>query len=556
MSSARANWGPAIPLPPEAILANNKRAAQERMDNVIKEIERICSRYSFEFRHIQELIKPLEDYKRDFLSRYTIDIILKDSYHISWVNKNFENFNEIAFKIKKFLKTIEMVSQEDWSLSSFDQLIKSIPEGLHKLKQDIESKFHETLNKRLQEAREKEDIKMMIQLYEEIPNSFSKYKDTAKNFITKYVQDKIRSFLNQDQLQGLYELDNPLPKGFESLKEEIHQAVKKIVEKKIDEYKKTNDLQSLEKFYYEIPRKYFNAINKVGNELLKNQLQIKKIQEEEIKKQEQEKEEKEKIQHLKEEAEKYYEKLKNIHQEQAVKLRELFDELKESSESSRIFYINKEIKITYTRTKHIYIESEVLKEDIKTRYKEIPVPEIQQEINTFLNKDVVTKEEYNALLERITQLEMEIEMNKLKEEGRKKFVSLIEDHLKRLGYSTIDESAMEKLQKGEVVEIRTPFGEDYVIRLKYEGNMLAVRFVRYVEDENQLSTYEKEKDITIGKEWCKTYDQLLEFLKQNGIVLEEKHRIEPEQKFYYEKKEISKQRFQQAKSEDLFRREL
>jgi hypothetical protein len=556
MSSASVNWGPPIPLPPEVILANNKRLAQERMDNVIKEIERICRRYSFEFRHIQELIKPLEDYKRDFLSRYTIQILLNDAYHISWVNKNFENFNEIALKIKKFLKTMEMVSQEDWSLSGFDQLIKSIPEGLHKLKQDIESKFHETLNKRLQEAREKEDIKKMIQLYEEIPNSFSKYKDTAKNFITKYVQDKIRSFLNQDQLQGLYELDNPLPKGFESLKEEIHQAVKKIVEKKIDEYKKTNDLQSLEKFYYEIPRKYFNAISKVGNELLKNQLQIKKIQEEEIKKQEQEKEEKEKIQHLKEEAEKYYEKLKNIHQEQAVKLRELFDELKESSESSRIFYINKEIKITYTRTKHIYIESEVLKEDIKTRYKEIPVPEIQQEINTFLNKDVVTKEEYNALLERITQLEMEIEMNKLKEEGRKKFVSLIEDHLKRLGYSTIDESAMEKLQKGEVVEIRTPFGEDYVIRLKYEGNMLAVRFVRYVEDENQLSTYEKEKDITIGKEWCKTYDQLLEFLKQNGIVLEEKHRIEPEQKFYYEKKEISKQRFQQAKSEDLFRREL
>jgi hypothetical protein len=143
------------------------------------------------------------------------------------VNKNFENFNEIALKIKKFLKTMEMVSQEDWSLSGFDQLIKSIPEGLHKLKQDIESKFHETLNKRLQEAREKEDIKKMIQLYEEIPNSFSKYKDTAKNFITKYVQDKIRSFLNQDQLQGLYELDDALPKGFESLKEEIHQAVKK-----------------------------------------------------------------------------------------------------------------------------------------------------------------------------------------------------------------------------------------------------------------------------------------------------------------------------------------
>jgi BMFP domain-containing protein YqiC len=232
MSSASVNWGPPIPLPPEVILENNKRVFQERMDNVIKEIERICRRYSFEFRNIQELIKPLEDYKRDFLSRYTIQILLNDAYHISWVNKNFENFNEIALKIKKFLKTMEMVSQEDWSLSGFDQLIKSIPEGLHKLKQDIESKFHETLNKRLQEAREKEDIKKMIQLYEEIPNSFSKYKDTAKNFITKYAQDKIRSFLNQDQLQGLYELDDALPKGFESLKEEIHQAVKKIVEKK------------------------------------------------------------------------------------------------------------------------------------------------------------------------------------------------------------------------------------------------------------------------------------------------------------------------------------
>ena len=61
MSSARVNWGPAIPLPPEAILANNKIVIQERMDNVIKEIERIYRRYSSEFRNIQELIKPLED---------------------------------------------------------------------------------------------------------------------------------------------------------------------------------------------------------------------------------------------------------------------------------------------------------------------------------------------------------------------------------------------------------------------------------------------------------------------------------------------------------------
>jgi len=110
-----------------------------------------------------------------------------------------------------------------------------------------------------------------------------------------------------------------------------------------------------------------------------------------------------------------------------------------------------------------------------------------------------------------------------------------------VGYQIVNDEAIERLKKGEVVEINTPFGEDYVVRVRLdEKGILTLKFVRYVEDENNLSMYEKEKDKAIAKQWCNNQKEIIEFLKKNGIVLELKNIMEPEDRFYYEKKEKRK----------------
>jgi len=109
-----------------------------------------------------------------------------------------------------------------------------------------------------------------------------------------------------------------------------------------------------------------------------------------------------------------------------------------------------------------------------------------------------------------------------------------------LGYSVVKDDLMEELSMGKIVEIKTPFGEDYMLRLKYEDDGLKIMFVRYVEDEKNLSEYEKHKDIAIAKKWCSDYDKIKQLLSQEGIMIEDKIRIEPETRFYYINKRKNK----------------
>ena len=505
MSSVRLNYIISFESPQE-ILRKNKIYLKEEMDNVIKEVQTICKKYKMDFPNIEELIEPLKDYENHLLKSYTLKIISQPN-HLNWVNNKMEIFNQKAIQIKQFLKLLEFEKKEEFSYDSYKTLLENLPEECKNLKKDITNKHQEIIQNKIQKA--KENIKELYNIYKNLSPEFS------------------------------------------SLKDKIIEIVNQIVSKKIKNIEDDKDLDELKKIYYEIPSTFAKVKNQIANHLLKHKL---KVQQEEN--HQEIEEDSEKIQQIKEEGETFYHKLKKIDPESAEKIQELFEELQQSDEKIRIFHILKEIKLHYIKEKQNFIESEVFKEDIKTRYKENSIPSIQNEIEKFLNQKIVKKEDYMALTNKITQLEFEYEQKKALEDSKKKLISIIEERLKKLGYSMMDESIPDRLQKGEIVEIQTPFGEDYIVRVKLEDRQISVRFIRYVEDENNLSTYEKEKDIAIAKEWCKTYDQILEFLKQNGIMLEEKYRIDPEQKFYYEKKEISKQRHKQEKREDIFRRDI
>ncbi len=368
---------------------------------------------------------------------------------------------------------------------------------------------------------------------------------------------KIRQFLKTLELEhkdGLtlqsYELLlKSLPEEFKRFKQELEKKALMIIDERIQAYQNSKDQQKLEELYYEIPSYFTEPRNKIANELLKKQFSEQKS----LNKANQSQEILTKnIKQLKSEVDKFYQKLLQISKSEADLVKSNYEESQESNDPTRIWYILKDIKIRYAKLKHQYIESEALKEDVKSTYLDIPIPEIKQAIEEFLNKEIVSKEDYNELMSFINETIQKEE----EQEEKETMIHLIYENLRKLGYAVIDEDAMKKLQTGEVVEIQSPFGEEYVVRLKIEKDNINMRFVRYVEDENQLSNYEKEKDISIGKQWCKTYDNILKYLKDKGILLEEKYRVEPEEKFYYEKKEKLYQKLQQQKKPDNFKRNL
>jgi hypothetical protein len=372
--------------------------------------------------------------------------------------------------------------------------------------------------------------------------TFDVYQSSPE-WLNKKIQEfdetaiSIRTFIQLLQLEQKEELSissfenllKELPKECTKIKKEIQEKVLKLIDKKIQEFVASNNLQGLENFYKEIPDSFVEVRNKIANVLLKHQLatQKKKSEEDDFL---------QKIQQLKSEAEKYYQKILQIHQSEANQIKENYDELKESDDFTRISYITRDIKIRYARIKRQYIKSEALKEDIKANFLDFPIPEVQMAVEEFLKKEFVSKQEYDDLIQSIENIILKKEEERIIQELRVNIISLIHEKLRDLGYSVIDDQIMEKLYNGEIVEIKTPYGEDYVVRLKIENNQLMMRFVRYVEDENQLSTYEKEKDIATAKKWCSSFDQILKHLKDNGILIEQKFRVEPEEKFYYEKK--------------------
>ena len=230
----------------------------------------------------------------------------------------------------------------------------------------------------------------------------------------------------------------------------------------------------------------------------------------------------------------HYSKLEKVNREEAAKVQDLLQEALESQDVNRVQVIKEEIKLRYIKNKEKFLKSEELKERIKWAYASMPVEELRDEFEKLTSQDFVSEKQYDDFIKKMVQTYENV--SKLYERYRQKLVQAVACELQKQGYSTMNEDAMERLLKGEVIELNTPFGEDYALRVKFDKNELLIRFVRYVDNENALTEYEKEKDIAIGKSWCATFENVKELLRQNGLLLENKYRVEPETKFYYERK--------------------
>lgn len=246
--------------------------------------------------------------------------------------------------------------------------------------------------------------------------------------------------------------------------------------------------------------------------------------------------EEEEIEKLKETAKKYYDKLDSINKAQASSLYKFMVELEDLTDINRVRAITEQVKLTYIKAKEELL-SNSQKERILSAAREFNNPQVLQLAQQIVQREVVRDEDYIEFMQKAYEISLKNTESEDDAEIKRKVIDLVNTQLSANGYKALDENLIESLNNGDVVELATPFGEDYALRLKIdeEGN-IAVRFVKYVEEPEQIIEYEKHKDISIAKRWCETYDEMLRFLEMNGLKFVDKHRVEPEEKIYYEKR--------------------
>lgn len=231
----------------------------------------------------------------------------------------------------------------------------------------------------------------------------------------------------------------------------------------------------------------------------------------------------------------YYEKLTRLDAAQAREAQPLYEEIQKTKDSYRARLLKDELQYRYLTAREAHLEGEELKERVAAAYAAFPAESLREEVEAFLAQAQVNREAAHALLQKIltTGTRQMPPSPELRARAEKELVDRLTEALRAKGYQLLSDERSDQLLNGEMVELRTPYGPDYAIRLRLENGMLNMRFIRYVEDESQLSEYERQKDKAIGHKWCQDYDNIRSILEANGIYLHTAYRVEADEKFYY-----------------------
>lgn len=479
---------------PSVVLKNNKEFFSANMDKTIEDVKEKIKQTkdecvfaeNFDF---TELVEIVEKEKEKFLKWYTMEILTSPN-HMQLVDKKVEEFNQTARKIKAFLKNFVVETSSDIDVSAIESIIKSLPKGSENLKRQLEK---------------------MREYYA-----------------------KVEVILSGGEVDWhtLELLIKSAPKGAEKLRRKLEDIRKYFLKA---EEMLTNEKVSKEElvaFFETIPMGLRVLRNKVSNAILRLEMPQQQRHMERVELQQKEEKLKERIEFLKRKAKQYYAKLEKVDAAVAQETKELMDELEEENEIGRVELLTEELKFRYAKAKEQYLRTQLLKDEILAIYKTLEDEQLRKIAESLLSRETLNEADYEHFV-RLVNLSVLGKRSQV-QDVKEKLISLISEELQKNGYKSVDEDLMERLERGEVVELQSPFGEDYVIRMKIDGETVAIRFIRYVESEDAISEYEREKDISIGKKWCEMSKHIRDVLAQNGIFLETKHRIEPEEKFYYE----------------------
>jgi len=248
---------------------------QSKFDDLIEDVKYDCQYYSYLFRNLDELLNILEDFRNEVLKNY-IDRLMNNIHHEYWADEQFEKFEKLYSRINKFFHIIQYESSYATSLSAFENLLNLLPPGCPNLREDIISRFNQIFYEKVNKLTKINDIKNLQKISQEIPPSFSRYKNILNQIIHSHIKQQIKLYQENENIQMLVQLYETLPEAYKSYQEEIPNIISEIVSKKIQKCKKDNHFEELEKLYNEIPRNFVDAVQKIGNELLKHKFQKKK----------------------------------------------------------------------------------------------------------------------------------------------------------------------------------------------------------------------------------------------------------------------------------------
>ena len=183
------------------------------------------------------------------------------------------------------------------------------------------------------------------------------------------------------------------------------------------------------------------------------------------------------------------------------------------------------IKLDYGKAKEIAIWSNIYREDLVKLSKLELNDEVQNNITSLQNQDIISKNEFKSIADEINEIIIQ-------KQERAILVEALRDNLNSMGYSVInEESSINKLENGEIIYLDTD-EDDYKIMIKLNRDMnLTTRVVRVVatsKERENITSYQREKDREVAKKWCSNYDKLSNLLKVNAIEIDTTLRIEPE----------------------------
>ncbi|BCS82418.1 hypothetical protein [Anaerocellum diazotrophicum] len=478
-------------------LRENKEFFKNQIDNSISHVKDMLKNIDSCFLG-KDLIENLEKCKKDFLEKYTMEILLSEN-HTQWVDAQIAKLQDVVRKTKEYIILVKTELTDNLDIQTLKAFIDVLPDGALETKKKIQK---------------------IIELFENLEKEF-KNPNANINVINQYLNIFPKDLCNNRYYKKMKQYT------------EILNTIEKYT------FDNPSDIEILKEYLKEVPSEYHGIIRRIKQKLLeqktfeiKDQIEVERITKEENT-------EVTKKEEILEKIEVIFDKLKNINLKLAEEKKQLIQEAKETDDISRVELIFEDLKFSYIKARTIYIQTEVLKNDLKMYETFAEEVGMKSEFNDLMQMRVLYKEAVDDFVKRLLERRKQVLEQKIRKASVDKFIGKIRE----LGYSVVEEGLMEKLSKGEIVEIRTPFGDDYMLRIKYENDGIKIMFVRYVEDERSLSEYEKHKDISIAKKWCSDYDKIKQLLSQEGIVIEDKQRIEPEMRFYYmkrEKMEVSK----------------
>lgn len=225
----------------------------------------------------------------------------------------------------------------------------------------------------------------------------------------------------------------------------------------------------------------------------------------------------------------YAEMIRNIDDHVYAEIRVLINGIEEERYLQRLEMVRDNIKVRYGKLKEAAAWTFVYKETLSRIREKVASFEDSRKLlavmGQIMDKRHIDRNEYESILKRATEFIMGAEM-------KRAMASKLRQNLEALGYSVIGGDETENgLEKEEVVYLDTRW-EHYKVMARFSGDgELSTRIVRVVsseEEKRSVSTYQRQKDKEIAKQWCSDYDLFLEDLRHNGFVTDIKLRKEPD----------------------------